>query len=95
MKCHLLGWFGLSECLTRALFMLVVFSLNISILSPDPETKNSEMAISCLSRIMNSFSNPMFKVYCQFLISAQASLINLNHWCQRYDPIMYVIYNSF
>ena len=73
----------------------VVFFLNIVLLSPDPEIKNSEIALSRSKRITNLFSNPMFKVYNQFLNSALESLINRNHWCQRYDPIMYVIYNWF
>ena len=63
---------------------------------PLTTTRNSnEIAISRLNRIMNLFSNPLFKVYCHFLNSALASLINLNHWCQRHDPIIYVISDSF
>ena len=73
----------------------VVFFLNLVLLSPDPEIKNSEIALSRSKRIINLFSNSMFKVYNQFLKSALESLINLNHWCQRYDPITYVIYNWF
>ena len=63
---------------------------------PLPTTRNSnEISISRQNRIMNLFSNTIFKVYCQFRNSALASLINLNHWCQRHDPIIYVIPDSF
>ena len=67
IKCHSFWLFDLSEGLT--------FSLGIVFLSPDPEIKNSNIAISRLSKLMNLFSNPMFKVYCQYLNSALEQLI--------------------
>ena len=47
-----------------------------------------------MNRTDNLLSNPVFEVYSQFLNAALKTVINLDHLCQRYVPLIYVIYDS-
>ena len=88
-------WFG---CLIfygiLRMQLKLFFSLNISILSQDPEIKSREIAVSRLNRIISLFSNPIIDVSCQFLNSVRASLINLNRLFQRHNPVTYVRFDA-
>ena len=58
-------------------------------LSQNQEIKDRKIAVPCLNRLMTLLSNPMLKVYCQFLNSALTSQINFNLLFQRLNLVMY------
>ena len=59
----------------------------------DPKIKDRNVTVYPLNRFINSFSNPMLEVYCQFLISVLTSLINLKFLFKRHNPVTDIMYD--
>ena len=83
-------WF-LRKYLTRTLKLFTF--LKSHFFFQDPKIKDRNVTVSPLNRFINSFSNPMLEVYCQFLISVLTSLINLKLLFKRHNPVTDTMYD--
>ena len=93
---HSVWWFGLSECLTRALKLFPSLKCHPSSPPSPPQKKNAEIKgreIS-VSFSLSTWSNSVVQVCCQFLNSALTLHANLNSLFQRHIPVIYVKYDS-